>query len=192
MTENGAELRREFEQASTAELVSILRNRDEQEWRPEVFAAVTLVLKARGISPEEVAAMGPEGVDVVESEPVVTIATFFSPAEAHASRMALEEGGIAAWVADEAGGTMYGVGIGARLQVRAQDEDAARALLSAGPVSAEGLPPDLAEPPCPACGSANVASEAWVDGTEEEQARRGSARRKWYYVCADCREAWSA
>ena len=192
MSENGEDLRKEFEQASTADLVSVLRNRDEQEWRPEVFAVVALVLKARGISPEDVAAMGPEGEDVVELEPVVTVATFFSPAEAHALRMALEEGGITAWVSDEAGGTMYGVGIGARLQVRAKDADAARELLSAGPVSAEGLPPDLAEPPCPACGSANVASEAWVDGAEGEQLRQDSTRRKWYYVCADCHEAWSA
>ena len=55
--------------------------------------------------------MGPEGRDVTESEPTVTVATFFSPAEAHASRMALEEGGLTAWVADEAGGTMYGFGV---------------------------------------------------------------------------------
>jgi hypothetical protein len=65
MSENGEDLRKEFEQASTADLVSILRNRDEQEWRPEVFAVVALVLKARGVSPEDVAAMGPEGEDVV-------------------------------------------------------------------------------------------------------------------------------
>jgi hypothetical protein len=122
----------------------------------------------------------------------VTIANFFSPAEAHASRMALEEAGIAAWVADEAGGTMYGVGIGARLQVRAKDEAAARAVLSAAPASAEGLPPDLAEPPCPACGSRNVTPEAWLDETDSGKPRWPLTRRKWYYVCANCDEAWPA
>jgi hypothetical protein len=78
----------------------------------------------------------------------VTIANFFSPAEAHVSRMALEEAGIAAWVADEAGGTMYGVGIGARLQVRAEDEGAAREVLSAAAAPAEALPPEEEDPGC--------------------------------------------
>jgi hypothetical protein len=191
MSKDVETLRKEFDQRSTADLVSIFRNRDEEEWRPEVFDAVAAVLKARGVSPEEVAAMGPEGTDVVESEPTVTIATFFSPAEGHATRMALEEGGIAAWVSDEAGGTMYGVGIGARLQVRVKDLDAARELLSGAELSADGLPPDLAEPPCPACGSRNVVSEAWVDDGDVAEPRQRT-RRKWHYVCGDCREAWPA
>ena len=96
MSENVEDLRKELEQRPTAELISILRNRDEEEWRPEVFDLVALVLQARGISPGEVSAMGPEGVEVVESEPTVTVARFFSPAESHAARMALEEAGIAA------------------------------------------------------------------------------------------------
>ena len=180
MSENVEVLRNELEQRSSEELISILRNRDEEEWRPEVFEIVASILKGRGVSPDEVVAMGPEGVDEVESAPTVTIAKFFSPAMAHASRMALEEAGIAAWVADEAGGTLYSMGIGARLQVRAGDEDAARAVLSAAPVSAEALPADIAEPPCPACGSRDVAPEARLD----------EAGRKWYYVCARCHEAW--
>lgn len=191
MSQNVEGLRKELEQRSSEELISILRNRDEEEWRPEVFEIVASVLKGRGISPEEVIAMGPEGVDVVESAPTVTIAHFFSPAEAHASRMALEEAGIAAWVADEAGGTMYGVGIGARLQVRVEDEDAAREVLSAAPVPAEALPPDIAEPPCPACGSRNVASQARLDEADSGEPRGRLTGRKWYYVCAECREAWA-
>jgi hypothetical protein len=190
MAENVEDLRKELEQRSSEELISILRNRDEDEWLPEVFEAAALVLKDRGISPDEVTAMGPEGIDVVESEPTVTIARFFSPAEAHACRGALEEAGIRAWVVDEAGGTMYGVGIGARLQVRAKQEDAAREILAAVPVSGEQLPPELAEPPCPACGSRNVAPEAWVDEGEGSADRWSGGRRKWYYVCKDCEEAW--
>jgi hypothetical protein len=146
VSQNVEGLRKELERRTSEELISILRNRDEQEWRPEVFEIVASVLRGRGVSPEEVIAMGPEGVDEVESAPTVTVANFFSPAEAHASRMALEDAGIAAWVADEAGGTLYGVGIGARLQVRVEDEDAAREVLSAAPVSAEALPPDIGGP----------------------------------------------
>jgi hypothetical protein len=191
MNQNVEGLRKEFEQRSSEELISILRNRDEEEWRSEVFEVVASVLKGRGVSPEDVIAMGPEGVDAVESAPTVTIANFFSPAEGHASRMALEDAGIAAWVADEAGGTLYGVGIGARLQVRVEDEDTARDVLSAAPVSAEALPPDIAEPPCPACGSRNVAPEARLDKADRNEPRGRLPGRKWYYVCAECREAWA-
>jgi hypothetical protein len=190
MIENSESLRKELEQRSTDELISILRNSNEEEWRPEVFDVAALVLRDRGVSPEDVTAMGPEGVDVVESEPTVTIATFFSPAEGHASRMALEETGIAAWVMDEAGGTMYGAGVGVRLQVRVKDADAAREVLSSTPVSAEDLPPEFSEPPCPACGSRSVAPEAWLDEAASAPLRCRRTRRKWYYVCADCQEAW--
>jgi hypothetical protein len=190
MIESVEQLRKDLEQRSTEELISILRNRDEEEWRPEVFEVVASLLKGRGISPDEVIAMGPEGFDVVESEPTVTIANFFSPPEAHASRMALEEAGIPAWVVDEAGGTMYGVGIGARLQVRAKDESAAREVLSAAPMSGEGLPPNLAELPCPACASRNVTPEAREDEKGSGEPRGSRGRRSWYYVCADCGKAW--
>jgi hypothetical protein len=131
MSESPEGLRKELEERSSEELVSILRNRDEEEWRPEVFEIVASVLKGRGISPEEIVALGPEDAEVVDSGPSVTLATFFSPAEAHMSRMALEEAGIPAWIADESAGTMYGFGIGARVQVRAADEGAAREVLSA-------------------------------------------------------------
>jgi hypothetical protein len=182
-------LARNLEQLSTDELMSILRNHDEEEWRPEVFGIVASILTARGVSPTEVEALGPEGGEVAESAPTVTIARFFNVGEAHALRMALEEAGIRAWVADEAGGTMYGVGVGARLQVRATDEAAAREILASPPAPGDALPADLADPACPACGSRKVAPEAWVveDGPD---APRSGGRRKWYYVCADCDEAW--
>jgi hypothetical protein len=188
MREDIESLRNALEQKTTDELVSILRNRDEEEWRPAAFDVVASILRARGLSPEEVAAMGPEGTDVVESEPTETIGRFFSPAEAHAARMALEEGGIAAWVTDEAGGTIYGFGIGVRLQVRARDVDAARDLL--GQLTANGVPAEIAEPPCPACGSRNVTSEAWVEDNKSTRPRWRRTRRTWHYVCGDCREAW--
>jgi Putative prokaryotic signal transducing protein len=145
MSDDDVDLKSRLSQFPTEELVSILRNRDEEEWKPQVFDIVASILASRGVSPAEIAAMGPEGVDVAESAPTVTVGTFFSPTEAHASRMALEEGGVSAWVVDESVGTMYGVGVGARLQVRATDEAAAREIL-ASPAPAEALPPDAADP----------------------------------------------
>lgn len=191
MNELVDKIRQAMEERTSEELISILRNHDEEEWRPEAFEAVALVLEARGISPEEIASLGPEGSDVVESEPTVTVGNFFSPAEAHVSRLALEEAGIRAWVVDELGGTIYGVGIGTRLQVRAADQAAALGILSTAPTPPAELPPDLAEPPCPACGSRNVVPEAWVNDKKAVPAASLSRkRREWHYVCEDCDEAW--
>jgi hypothetical protein len=184
-------LQEELGQRSTEELISILRNRDEEEWQPEVFAVVAALLKERGVSPDDVAALGPEPVEQVESAPTVTIATFFNAAEAHASRMALEDAGIQAWVADEAGGTLYGIAIGSRLQVREGDAERAREALAAPTVPAGDLPPELAEPPCPSCASKNVALEARVDPDAEGRELMGT-RRRWYHVCAACRHTWPA
>ncbi len=190
MPESFDELVQQFERFSTDELVSILRNRDEEEWQPEVFDVVASILAARGLQPAAIVAMGPEGREEVESAPTVTIATFFSPAEAHASRMALEEAGVAAWVADEVLGSMYGVGVGSRLQVRATDEAAAREVLASPPAPSDALPAEFADPACPACGSRKVVPEAWVVEGEGEEARPLSTRREWFYVCSDCDEAW--
>lgn len=184
-------VRADMERRSTEELTSILRNRDPDEWRPEVFDVVADVLRQRGVSPEDVAAMGPEGWDVVEAEPMTTLQTFFGTAEAHLARAALEEAGVPAWVTEEVMGSMYGVGVGARVRVRASDAARAAEILASGPASAADLPPEMAEPPCPACGSRNVAPEAWVSGADGD-ARGSDDWRDWHYVCADCGEAWRA
>lgn len=182
-------VRVDMERRSTEELTSILRNRDRDEWQPEVFDVVADVLRQRGVSPDDVVAMGPEGWDVVEAEPMATLETFFGAAEAHLARAALEEAGVPAWVTEEVMGGMYGVGIGARLRVRASDATRAAEILAGGPASGADLPPELAEPPCPACGSHNVSPEAWVRGADDDEPL-GDDRRDWHYVCADCREAW--
>jgi hypothetical protein len=129
---------------------------------------------------------------IEEFEQIVTVARFFSTAEAQAARMALEDAGIAASVTDEVLGSMYGVAVGSRLQVRSSDESAAREFLGAAPASGDDLPPEIAEPPCPSCSSRNVLPEAWVVQPEDDDAQARSTRRKWYYVCADCHEAWPA
>jgi hypothetical protein len=145
MSEANATIRQELEARPTEELVSILRNHDEQQWRAEVFEIVASILVTRGLSPADVVAMGPEGFDVVEGQPLVTIARYINPLEAQIHRMALEEADLAAWVSDESGGVMFGVGVGSRLQVRAEDEAAARAVLEAAAVPVSE-PPAEPEP----------------------------------------------
>jgi hypothetical protein len=139
-------LRRELDARTTEELVSILRNHDAEEWRPEVFEIVAALLEARGLAPADVARLGPEGVDVVEGQDLVTLARYFSPVEAHMHRMALEEAGIPAWVLDEGLGTFYGIAVGPRLQVRREDLDGARAVLDSPSPLASALPPGDDEP----------------------------------------------
>lgn len=182
-------IRRELERRSTAELVSILRNRDDDEWRPEAFDVVTAILEARGISPSDVVALGPEGSDVVEAQRLVTLGRYFGPVEAHTHRMALEEAGIEAWVFDERLGTMFGFGIGSRLQVRAEDETAARAVLDAEPAPASVLPEELAEPSCPRCGSTEVFPVAAVQ-EDPSSPPSDSPRHSWRYQCARCDHHW--
>jgi hypothetical protein len=185
--------RDEMERLSTEELTSILRNHDVDEWRPEAFQAAATILAERGLSPAEVQALGPEGFDVVEGEPTLTLETLTSPADAQILRMALQEAGITAWVVDESLGSMYGVGIGSRLQVRAKDEAAAREVLKSAPASSDALPPELAEPACPACGSRNVLPEAPPrSGAQDVAGAPAPTPSRWRYVCSDCRETWPA
>jgi hypothetical protein len=195
MSDDTDSLRTRIEQLSTEELFAILRERDAEEWRPEALEIVAAALRGRGVSAAAIEALPPAGTDVIEDQPVASIARFFNPGEAHAFKMALAEAGIPAWVADQSVGTMYGIAIGSRLLVRATDVAAAQEILDSAAASAAELPPELAEPPCPACGSRNVASEAWFaenpEPTEERRSWLGS-RRKWHYVCGDCNEAWPA
>jgi hypothetical protein len=175
-----------MEGLTTEELASILRNRDEQEWRPEAFDIVASILRERGVSPDELAALGPEGVQVPEDQPLVTVGRYFSPHEAHSLRMALEEANLRAWVSDESGGTMFGVGIGTRLQVRAEDEAAARAVLEAAAIPASGGAP-LAEQPCPRCG----VREARQGSVEASAPGEPGAAPVYRYECDSCGHSWS-
>jgi hypothetical protein len=158
MTVDLDDLRRAMAGRSTAELISILRNRDKKEWRPEVFEIVASVLRQRDVSPDAVISLGPESVDIVEADDLVTVERFFSPTDAHVHRAALEQAGLPAWVCDEVFGVVYGVG--ARLQVRARDEAAARALLEARPPPASAVPPECAQAPGLARGSSEVSQSA--------------------------------
>lgn len=118
----------------------------------------------------------------VPPESLVTVGRYFSPAEAHLARMAVQEGGIEAFLFDENVGASYGFGVGARLAVRPSDEASARAVLASSAAPASALPPDIAEPPCPSCGAADVASLR----------RLRDDRSEWIYRCSACGREWLA
>ncbi|HEY3055277.1 MAG TPA: DUF2007 domain-containing protein [Thermoanaerobaculia bacterium] len=153
------EIRQSMADRSTEELASILRNRNEEEWRPEVFEIVSSILKERGVSAGDILARRPEGVDVIETQELVTVGHFFNPADAHLHRAALEQAGIKAWVSDEATGKNYGVGVGERLQVRAEDEERALEVLEEIPTF---------ESQCPDCGSSHVTRKYQCDDCGHE------------------------
>jgi len=185
------ELRAALEARTTEELVSILRNRDEDEWRPQVFDLVASILADRGIAADSVSAMGPEGYDAVEQRRLATVARYFSPAEAHAGRLGLEAAGVEAWVADETLGTAYGVGVGTRLQVRVEDQEAARAVLEDLTGGVGELPSELAAPPCPMCQSRDIGlSSEPIEDPDAHRAHGGRRRRDWYYDCRACGHRW--
>jgi len=180
-------VRRELDRRPTGDLVSILRNRDRDEWRPEVFDIVAEILDERGVPSERIAALRPEKEDVVEARHLRTLARYFNAVEAHTHRMALQEAGIKAWVLDEELGTMYGVGVGARLQVRAEDLGAARAVLDSMPAPGSVFPSDLVEV-CPWCGSTDIAQRTEVPVPPDPPAEFG--RRTWRSMCVECGLSW--
>ena len=70
-------------------------------------------------------------------ENLVTVATFPDPAEASLARTALEGAGILCFLQGENANTMIPVAFTARLQVRAEDEAAARYVLESAEITAE-------------------------------------------------------
>jgi hypothetical protein len=94
----------------------------------------------------------PDAEQEDDDESLVPVGQYFNAIEAHGHRMALEQAGLRAWVCDENIGATYGVGIGTKLQVRAGDEAAARAILEMDSAAASAdlwsdLPDEVVEPP---------------------------------------------
>jgi hypothetical protein len=69
--------------------------------------------------------------DATQQEELVTVATFPEPLEASVARSALEAAGIDVYMRGEVANSMVPVAFTAQLQVRAEDEEAARELLDA-------------------------------------------------------------
>ena len=70
---------------------------------------------------------------------LVTVATFPEPAEASMARTALESAGIDVFLQGETANSMIPVAFSSRLQVRSEDEAAARSILDAMNDSPESM-----------------------------------------------------
>lgn len=78
--------------------------------------------------------------NVIEKEDsLVTVATFPEPMEANMARSALESAGIPVFIVGETANSMIPVAFESQLQVRSEDEVAARGLLNAMNDSPESL-----------------------------------------------------
>lgn len=126
--------------------------------------------------------------------PLLTVASFSTPEEAHLLRMRLEAGGVPAFVADEhivQTQWLFSNAVGGvRVQIDEEDADAARAILE------EPAPPELPgdRPVCPRCGS--------LETEPDTRPRRFSflmllvAGFPWFvpkhrWCCASCGERWN-
>ena len=77
--------------------------------------------------------------EVDQEDEFVTIATFPEPMEANMARSALESAGIRVFMVGETANSMIPVAFTSQLQVRSEDEAAARRLLDAMNESPESL-----------------------------------------------------
>jgi hypothetical protein len=75
----------------------------------------------------------------MSEEKFVTVATFPEPMEANMARSALEAAGIAVFMQGETANSLLPVAFSSRIQVRSEDEAAARSLLSAMDDAPESL-----------------------------------------------------
>jgi hypothetical protein len=71
--------------------------------------------------------------------PLVTVATFPEPAEASIARSVLEAAGIPVFLSGENANSLLPVAFESQLQVRSEDESAARALLNSAETAPETL-----------------------------------------------------
>ncbi len=182
------EIRQQLEPLNDNELVSILQEHDEEQWRPEVFDIVKSILKERGVSPDVDSGLSAdeEVLDETAGLDLVTLAEYPSYVDAETDKLALEAEGLKAWIFNEHD-PFEGAVPGAQLQVRAQDMNAAMAILQSELVPSSDLPPEIAEPPCPKCGSREVTENAEI----VEAAESSAPQQAWLYHCASCGHKWS-
>ena len=187
------EMRQQLDLLSDEELSTILQEHDQEQWRPEAFDIVRSILQGRGVSPEgESAERDSVRKDDIllaaEALDLVTVAAYPDYLDAEADRDALEAKGLRGWVFSS---LADGLG-GAELKVRKGDWRAAMDLLELTleeSVPSSDLPEDIAEPPCPRCGSRNVTEHAeLVDNPDGSSL----SRQAWLYHCASCGHKWDA
>jgi hypothetical protein len=99
---------------------------------------------------------------MTNAEELVTIATFPEPMEANMARSALASAGIIAFLQGETANSMIPVAFSSQLQVRPEDEPAARSVLDALTTSPQSLE---------AVTAAEIAAETDSQFDAEESAR---------------------
>ena len=114
---------------------------------------------------------------------LVTVAHYFSYVDAETDRLALEAKGLKVWILSE-NDPLPGVP-GVQLQVRSEDFAAAMATLESEPVPSSDLPADIAEPPCPKCGSRSVTEAADIPEVSGALSSL-PPERAWFYHSASC------
>jgi hypothetical protein len=171
------------------ELVTILRDHDENEWQPEVFDTVRAILNERGISPDTFVGEEDTTTETMENFDLVTMASYTSYLDAETDRLALESKGITVWILDELSPLGEGMNPGIRLQVREEDVIKALQILQSGPIPSSDLPEEIAEPPCPKCGSRNVMEQ--VEVQEPTPAfLTPTTEQAYFYTCSSCGHKW--
>jgi predicted RNA-binding Zn-ribbon protein involved in translation (DUF1610 family) len=187
------EIRENLDLLNDDELISILRERDEEQWRPEVFDIVASLLKERGVSPAADIEQTEDVPDATEVPDLVAVGYYISYQDAEADCLALEEKGLSAWIFNE-DSPRDSAGSGSiQLRVLPEDLTAAMAILNSEPESSSNLPADIAEPPCPKCGSGKITEQAEIVESFDTSTElsRPTAQQMWFYKCASCGYRWS-
>jgi hypothetical protein len=192
------DLQQQLDLLNDEELLSILREHDEEEWRPEVFDIVASILRNRGVS----LTSAPEDEQIILDEPVVasadliTVASYFTDVDAETDRMALEAKGISAWIFNQNVSRMIGPVGGVELKVREEDFAVAMKILDAEGGAPAEMPDEIAEQQCPKCGSREVREEQEIvesldAHSNSSSSTRSSPKEIWLYRCGSCGHEWS-
>ena len=179
------EIRQQLDLLTDKELISIFREHNVEQWRPEVFDIVAAILNGRGVS-LDADSEEEEDLSEIAGLDLVTVADYLNCLDAETDRLALEAKGLKSWIFNEDPPSMDSFHPGIRLQVRAEDFTAAMAILQSELVPSSDLPSEIAEPPCPKCGSREVA-----EGAEIMESNGSPPRQTWLYHCVSCGHKWS-
>jgi hypothetical protein len=185
---NMDEIRQQMDLLTDDELITIIREHDEEQWRPEVFDIVASILNQRGVSQDKDSESDEDVWDDTANLNLMTVANYFNEADAEIDRLALEANDLKAWIVNKINADMA---TPVQLQVCKKDFAAALRILEFDPselVPSSDLPAEIAEPPCPKCGSRKVMEQAEVAEPLETQPRPDNA---WLYHCSSCGHKWA-
>ena len=197
------EIRRQLDLLKDEELHLILREHDDEQWRPEVFDIVASILSERGVSPAaglEHSGHERDMEDAIPEAYLATVAGYFNQSDAEEDLLVLENEGLRAWIFNEVTSPGEGPADNVQLKVLKEDLKSAMAILDPesaaptdSPASSSYLPDEIAEPPCPKCGSRQVTEGAEIVESPDFSSRsvRSTPKQIWLYRCSDCGHKWS-